>query len=48
VPLGSRDRANALKLAAENADLRAEVERLQNILDHLIDQHAPKGGGRHG
>jgi hypothetical protein len=32
VPLGSRDRANALKLAAENADLRAEVERLQIAL----------------
>lgn len=32
VPLGSRDRANAHRLAVENADLRAEVERLQRQL----------------
>lgn len=30
VPLGSRDRENANRLALENADLRAEVERLKN------------------
>lgn len=32
VLLGSRDRANAQRLAAENAQLRAEVERLQIAL----------------
>lgn len=30
--LGSRDRTNALRLAAENAELRAEVERLEIAL----------------
>lgn len=30
VPLGSRDRANALRLAAENAELRALVDDLKN------------------
>lgn len=30
--LGSRDRANAQRLAAENASLRAEVERLEIAL----------------